>query len=223
LKEPDLVAFQAATAIASNFDQELFAYQPIDYQQGIWRVFACRVNFGEKFLADRHEAFDILGMHDVGCELGHARKAEPFAFERARQILEHLAHLDREIGFANQLAGFVHRELTGNKYQLGSRRPGDMTICAQRFGQAGWIAVFHCRLRHTPPCRLRNRSGKTADSARLCGSARKARPGGCRQAGFALASALEFLDRRTEIKYLRCATLCCHRLAKLARRHLVYG
>jgi hypothetical protein len=69
-----------------NLDQELLTDQPIYYQQGIGRVFAARIYPGEEFVADRHEAFDVLRMHEKGGELSDVGEAESFGFKCAPRL-----------------------------------------------------------------------------------------------------------------------------------------
>ena len=57
---------------------------------------------------------DVLGEREVVVE------AEPFSLEHASQIFKNLAHLGREIAFADNFSRFIHRELAGNCNQLGS-------------------------------------------------------------------------------------------------------
>jgi len=110
-----------STANSSNrrdcldLDQELFADQPIDHQQRIGRILTARIYPGEEFLANRHERFDVLRMHEVGGEFGDIGEAKPFGFKCVPQIVEDLAHLGREVAFANQFPGFVDCELAGDE------------------------------------------------------------------------------------------------------------
>src|SRR6516162_5708753 len=87
----------------------------------------------------------------IRSKLSYVGEVQSFTFERALQILEHLAHLSREIALAHGFAGVVDRELTGYEYHIGHARPRDVAIRPERLRQSGWITVFHRHIRHAAP------------------------------------------------------------------------
>src|SRR6185437_104450 len=130
-----------------NLDEELLFHQAVDDEQGVRRVERAAEELGKQRRSQRHEALDVLRVHEIGGELHDIVEAEAKAREHRAQVVEHLSALPVETALADDAAGMIERTLAGDEIPRPGLDQRHMRIEALRRPRGLGVDVLH-ELRH---------------------------------------------------------------------------
>src|SRR5262249_44793660 len=111
-------------------------------------------------VAPRHQAGDVLRVHQVGGELDHVVERGALGGQRRAEVLERQRALLVEVG--RGLAVAPHPDLAGDEQKLRRLDPRDVRVGAERLAQAVRVETFDLGHRYSNPATMRR--SRTAPS-----------------------------------------------------------